>query len=143
MPRPAAASLASVTVSALLVVAGVIHLLPLPGALGAGTLARLYGLDPAALADPNLALLLRHRAVLFGVVGLLLVAAAFDATLRRPALVAGFVSAGAFLVLAQLERGTNAQLGRVVAADVVALACLLAAAAADGLAQPRGAGGTP
>ena len=142
MPRPAAASLASVTVSALLVVAGVIHLLPLPGALGAGTLARLYGLDPAALADPNLALLLRHRAVLFGVVGLLLVAAAFDATLRRPALVTGFVSAGAFLVLAQLERGTNAQLGRVVAADVVALACLLAAAAADGLAQPRGAAGT-
>ena len=60
----------------MLLVAGVIHLLPLPGALGAGALARLYGLEPAALADPNLALLLRHRAVLFGVVGALLVAAA-------------------------------------------------------------------
>ena len=51
----------------MLVVVGIIHLLPLSGVLGAERLAALYGL-PFAESYP--AILMRHRAVLFGLLGL-------------------------------------------------------------------------
>ena len=47
-------------INAPLVVAAVIHLLPLVGVLGPARLSSLYGI---AVAEPNLELLLRHRAV--------------------------------------------------------------------------------
>lgn len=56
-------------VSAMLVVVAVIHLLPLSGVLGSERLAALYGLS---FNEPNLAILMRHRAVLFGLLGLFL-----------------------------------------------------------------------
>lgn len=84
-------------VSVLLVVVGIIHLLPLSGVLGGERLASLYGL---AFDDPNLAILMRHRAVLFGLLGLFLVYAAFKPALQAMAFTAGFVSVLSFLSLA-------------------------------------------
>jgi len=113
-------------VSAMLVVVAVIHLMPLSGVLGAERLATLYGLD---FGEPGLALLMRHRAVLFGLLGVFLLVAAFRPEWQALALVAGFVSVVSFLYLAW--GGThNAQVARVVVADVVALACLVCGAAA-------------
>lgn len=109
----------------LFLVPGVIHLLPLSGLLGAEALMRLYGLD---FSDPSLEILMRHRAVLFGLVGALLVGAAFHERLRAAALVAGFVSLLSFLALAWGVGGYNAAVARVVAVDLVALASLIGAA---------------
>jgi len=106
-----------------LLVAGVIHLLPIPGVLGAGTLTRLYGIE---VSDPNTAILLQHRALLFGVLGVLMLSAIALPSLRVTALAAGLFSAASFIVVAILVGGYNAAIGRVVAADVVA-AVLLAA----------------
>jgi hypothetical protein len=114
-------------VSAMLAVAGLIHLLPLPGLLGGAKLLALYGLP---LDEPNLAILMRHRAVLFGLIGAFLLYAAFAPQVQVLALVAGLVSVVSFLALAWATGGYNAQIGRVVAADVVALVCLLVASAA-------------
>jgi hypothetical protein len=108
-----------------LVVAALIHLLPLPGVLGARQLERLYGV---ALAQPELVLLMRHRAVLFGVVGGLLAAAVFRPELRPVALTVGLVSAGSFLALALPAGPLSDALQRVVVADVVAVAALSLAA---------------
>lgn len=108
-------------VSAMLPVAAV-HLLPLPGVLGADRLATLYGIR---VGEPNLTILLRHRAVLFGVLGALLALAAFIPALQPAAFVAGFVSVVSFLVIARGVGGYNAQVARVFAADVVALGCLV------------------
>lgn len=108
-----------------LVLAGLIHLLPLSGLLGADALQRLYGV---AVDDPDLVLLLRHRALLFGLLGAGLVAAAFRPAWQRAAVVAGLVSVIGFLVLAWLQGGYGAAIARVVWADVVALAGLLVAA---------------
>lgn len=113
-------------ITAMLLVAGVIHLLPLPGVLGSERLAALYGL---AFDDPNLAILMRHRAVLFGLVGAFLVVAAFRPELQPIAFLGGLVSVLSFLYLAWSVGGYNTQVGRVVAADVVALACLVVGAA--------------
>lgn len=119
------------------IVAGVIHLLPVSGALGSEQLGRLYGVS---LSDPNLVILMRHRAVLFALLGLLLVIAAFRRSLRPAALIAGLVSAISFLWIAWSVGGYNAQLSRVFAADVVALASLLVAAAGQMYVQRRSRG---
>lgn len=117
-------------VSASLVLAGAIHLLPLSGLLGAERLAALYGLD---FSEPNLSILMRHRAVLFGMLGAFLVFAAFRPSLQAIAFIAAFVSVLSFLLLAWSSGGYNAQVSRVVTADLVALVALVIGAAACAL----------
>jgi hypothetical protein len=109
-------------ISAALVVAAIIHLLPLSGLLGAERLAALYGLT---FDEPNLAILMRHRAVLFGLLGLFFLIAAFRPELQGIAFAAGFASVLSFLYLAWSVGNYNSQVGRVVLADVVALICLV------------------
>jgi membrane protein DedA with SNARE-associated domain len=61
---------------------------------------------------------------LFGLLGAFCIAAAFMPQFQAAAFVAGFVSAGSFLLLAwQIggEGGINSQLFKVVMADVVAV----------------------
>jgi hypothetical protein len=113
------------TVSFLLAVVAVIHLLPLTGALGPQRLQTLYGL---AFDEPNLLVLMQHRAVLFGLLGGFLVYAAFTPTLVPLALLAGLGSVVSFLGFALATPGHNALVARVVATDWLALACLLLAA---------------
>ena len=110
----------------------VIHALPLAGVLGAGKLLDLYGVP---LQDPNLVLLLRHRAVLFGLLAVLLGYAALRPDLHRAALVAGLVSVVSFLWLWLAAPGTNGALDTVARVDGVALALLVVAA----IAHARGA----
>jgi hypothetical protein len=104
-----------------LVVVGVIHLLPLSGVLGAAQLQSLYGL---AFGDPNAVILMRHRAVLFGLVGLFLVYAAFRRTFQPAAFAGGLVSVVSFVWLAGITGGYNAALGRVIVVDWLALGLL-------------------
>ena len=108
-------------VSAMLVIVGIIHLLPLSGVLGAERLSALYGIS---VAEPNLALLLRHRAVLFGMLGVFLVLSAFRPSLQPIAFVGGLISVLSFLVLAWPVGGFNAEVSRVFYVDVAALVCL-------------------
>ena len=109
-------------VSATLVVVAIIHLLPLSGLLGAERLAALYGVT---FAEPNLAILMRHRAVLFGLLGLFFLIAAFRPELQGIAFAGGFASVLSFLYLAWSVGNYSSQVGRVVLADVVALICLV------------------
>ena len=108
-------------VSAMLVIVGVIHLLPLSGVLGAERLSALYGIS---VAEPNLALLLRHRAVLFGMLGVFLVLSAFRPNLQRIAFVGGLISVLSFLLLAWPVGSFNAEVSRVFYVDLAALVCL-------------------
>lgn len=114
-------------ISATLLVAAVIHLLPLSGVMSAARLASLYGIS---FDEPNLAILMRHRAVLFGLLGALLAFASFRPPLQPMAFLAGFVSVLSFLYLAWSVGGYNPQVGRVFTADIVALVCLVIGAAA-------------
>lgn len=119
-------------VAAMLTIVGIIHLLPLSGVLGAARLTSLYGLS---FDEPNLAILMRHRAVLFGLLGLFLIWAALRPALQPFAFFAAFVSVVSFLVLAYAVGGYNTGVARVVAADWVALGCLVVGAAAAFLAD--------
>jgi hypothetical protein len=112
-------------VSVLLILVGLIHLLPLPGVLGSSQLAALYGLD---VSEPNLAILLRHRAVLFGLLGAGCVIAAFRPSWQHVVLLTAAISTLAFLLIAVSTGGYNAAIARVVTADGIALAALVLAA---------------
>jgi len=109
----------------MLVIVGIIHLLPVVGVLGGERLSSLYGL---ALQEPNIAILMRHRAVLFGLLGMLLLYAAFNPVYYYLALIGGFTSVVSFLALVWSEGTYNEALQRVVVADIVALIALLLAA---------------
>lgn len=120
-------------VPAVLLIVAVIHALPVLGVLGAQRLRQLYGF---AVDDASLELVLRHRAVLFGLLAALLAYAAFKPELQRLALIAGLVSVASFLLLAALVGSYNPALAGVVRADWVALVLLLIGAAVH-VAAPR------
>ena len=114
-------------VPAMLVLVALIHLPPLLGVLGAARMESAYGVQ---IADPNLAVLMRHRAVLFGLVGSLMLAAVFVPSLRAAALLVSLLSAGSFVLLAWSSAGLNANLGRVAMVDVAAVVFSLVGLAA-------------
>lgn len=122
-------------VAVVLGVVAVIHALPLAGVLGADRLAQLYG---TPVQDAGLELLLRHRAVLFGLLAAFMGYAALRPDLHRLALVAGLLSVASFLLLAWLQRGSalSAPLAMVARVDGVALALLVVALAVH-LRQPH------
>ena len=111
-------------IAILLFVVGVIHLLPLVGIAGPEKLATLYGIQ---VGEPNLAILMRHRAVLFGLLGAFMCYSAFRPNLQLFSLIGGFISVGSFLWLAWTTGGYNAMVGKVVVADVFALLFLFVA----------------
>ena len=108
-------------ITGLMLIVAVIHLLPVSGALGADRLTALYG---TAIDDPNLEVLMRHRAVLFGILGAYFAYAAFVPLHQPAAFVAAFVSVGSFFFFVAAVGGTNAALRTVVIADVVAAIAL-------------------
>ncbi len=111
-----------IVINAALFLTGCIHLLPLPGLLGGERLAMLYGV---VLDDPAIELLLRHRAVLFGLLGSFIVAAAWRPRMQPLAVLAGVVSVVSFLLFA--SGSGNAAVQRIVIADLIALGLLLTA----------------
>jgi hypothetical protein len=128
MPKAAA-----LTITVVLIAAGLVHLLPAVGALGAQRLNALYGV---AIADPSLLLLMRHRAVLFGLVGALMLHAAIAPPLQVWALGAGLLSTLSFVVLAVQADALAPPLRTVMWIDI-ALAVALVLALLLRLLSPR------
>lgn len=115
-------------VGALLLAAAAVNLAPVVGVLSNQRLRWLYGVE---VDDANLAVLLRHRAVLFAIVGALLAVSAFAPSLRGLAIAAGLLSMVSFVAIAAIVGGINPQLQRVVRVDVAASVALLLAALLD------------
>lgn len=90
--------------------------------------ARLEATYGIAAGGPDAAVLLRHRAVMLGLIGAALVAAAFRRELRPAAVPAAAVSMAAFAVFA-LTADVNDQQRRVAVTDLVLLVLLGTAAA--------------
>lgn len=108
-------------ITILLVIAGIIKLLPVIGVLGANRLSALYSIP---FEEPNLLILMQHRAVLFGLLGAFLIWAAFRPALQPFAFIAGFVSAISFILIAQIVGNYNPGITKVIFADVIVTICL-------------------
>lgn len=110
-------------VPVVLILVAIIHALPLLGVTGGARLASLYGI---ADMDTSLEILLRHRAVLFGLLAAFLACAAFKPELHGVALLGATVSVVSFLAFALTTVSYNTAVATVVKVDAVA-AVLLAA----------------
>jgi hypothetical protein len=108
----------------LMVVSAIIHFIPVMGVLGQAHLVRLYGVP---IVDANLLILMRHRALLFGIVGLLLLWGAFRREARDLACCVGLASAASYLVIAGVSPNMNAALRQVFWADVIVVLALIGA----------------
>jgi hypothetical protein len=120
-----------VIVKAMMLAFAIIHLLPLSGVLGAAQLEKLYGIG---ISDPNMIIMMRHRAVLFALLAVFVGYSAFRPDLIWLGIVAGLISAAAFIVIAWSVGGYNASIARVVLADIIAVACLIVAAVCQAMA---------
>ena len=107
-----------------LVLAGIINLLPVVGVAGAAWLRSLYGLEIGSL---DLEILLRHRAVLFGIVGGLLLVAVFRPRLREVAVLVAGASMASFILIALLVGNYGPAIRKVVIADIIGLLALVPA----------------
>lgn len=108
-------------------IVAIIHILPLFGAQGNNALNKMYGL---VIEESNISILMRHRAILFGIVAMILIYAIFFPMYRPMAILIGFVSVISFLILAWSVGGINDPLKRVVIADLIALISLIIATSA-------------
>ncbi len=75
---------------------------------------------------PDLTLLLRHRALLLAIPGLLVLVSAAVPDLRWTAIAACALSMGSFVAILAVTPGVNSQNRRVALVDVVAVAALVA-----------------
>ena len=102
------------TISIILVLVGLMNLYPITGVLSADALTNLYGVT---VIDNDLLILMKHRAVMLGIIGIFMVIAAFRPNLQSAAIVAGLTSMMAFVVLT-LGTGNSGELVNKVAAIV-------------------------
>jgi hypothetical protein len=102
--------------SILLIGVGLLNLIPVIGVLSAEQLTSMYGIS---ITTPDLETLMRHRAVVLGLIGGFLLLAAFRPSLQIAAASMGLVSMTSFIVLAYLSGNNGAQINNVVIADIV------------------------
>lgn len=103
---------------------GLLNAFPAIGMFGARQLQGLYGFE---FTDPDLLTLMQHRAVMLGLIGMFLIAAAFRNELQPAAFVLGLVSMLSFVVLTWLQGDPNRFIERVAMADIAGSALLLGA----------------
>ena len=111
-------------ITILLVLVGLINFLPVMGLFSVERMQSLYGVD---ISDPNLAILMRHRALLFGLVGGFILYAAFTPAMQPAAFVLALISMAGFWVIAATTGEYNTGITKVVRIDIVGLVLCLAA----------------
>ena len=105
--------------NALLVLVGLVNVVPgVVGTLSVERAAAAYGIPSGG---PDLAVVLRHRAVLLAIVGLGLLVAPWWPEIRTAAIVAGVISMASFVAIVLAKPGVGSPLRKVMWVDVGAL----------------------
>jgi hypothetical protein len=111
-------------VAGLLLVVGILNVFPAILFFSPVSSTDLYGIE---LATADLAIVMRHRAIMLGLLGAAFIYAAFRRDVVVPVIVAGLVGKAAFLFLVYTTDGVGPELGRVAMFDVVAVIALIGA----------------
>jgi len=106
-------------------VVGAIHLMPIAPVFVPETLSRLYGIAPT---DSTLLVLMRHRALLLALVGILCLWASWAPGVRPAALLAAAINIAGLLGFYALYGNPAGALRTIAIADLVALPPLAFAA---------------
>jgi hypothetical protein len=104
-----------VFISILMVGVGLINFVPLVGLFSVDQMQASYAIT---VTDPNLEILLRHRAVLFGIVGGYILIAAFRPAWQPTAIVFAGLSMMAFIILCLWVGDYSASIERIMMGDV-------------------------
>lgn len=106
-----------------LFVAGLINLLPSMLAFLPYKISKSYGIE---IPNANYELLLRHRAILFGIIGGLMIFSSIVKKYYEIATIAGLISMTSFILLYFLiDRGISSELKKVMVIDILASLILL------------------
>lgn len=108
-------------IDGILIVVGLINLAPAAGVVSRRRLEQMYGVE---IVGADLTLFMRHRASLFGLLGGLIIAAAFVPALEPWAVIAGLFSMLGYVALSLAESGHGAIVRRLVIIDVAASVAL-------------------
>ena len=109
----------------LLFIVGVINFLPLMGLFSAVQLSQAYGVE---LASNELQVLMRHRALLFGILGGFMFFSLFKPKMQLPAMIMTGCSMLGFLGLILLTGDINDELVTITQVDVAGILFLSLAA---------------
>jgi hypothetical protein len=107
-----------------LVVVGLINFAPVIAVISAQKLESAYSV---AIAGNDLAILMRHRALLFGILGAFIFYAAFNPFYQPLAMLMGGVSMVGFALLVLTTGDYNEAVGKVLLIDIIGIMFLLAA----------------
>lgn len=121
-------------ITGLIVLAGLINFAPVVGVFSGARIEGLYGIE---LSNPTLEILLRHRAVLFGLVGGFMIYAAFKKQMHLFAIFSGLIAMTSFLWLYYSAGDPPQSLISIVNADIVGIAFLAIALALKIFADKR------
>lgn len=105
----------------ILLITGLVHILPFSFLFFTEQLQKSYGVD---ISDANLQLLLRHRAIFFGLIGVGMILSAIKKSFYGWASVIGLISMLSFVWLFYQIGGINQQLRSVMLIDVFISAAL-------------------
>jgi hypothetical protein len=111
-------------IQVLLFIVGVINFLPVMGVISADKLSRAYQID---LPGNDLIILLRHRAILFGVVGGFILYSVFQPMYQDAAMVMAAITMVGYLYIVWAVGGYNKAIFKVAMVDAVGIMCLLLA----------------
>lgn len=103
---------------------GLINFAPLVGVISAGKLEQAYSVS---LASKDLEILMRHRALLFGVLGGFILYSAFSPSYQSAAMLMGGISMVGYAALVFLVGGYNESIFKVLVVDIVGIVFLVAA----------------
>lgn len=105
-----------------LFIAGVINILPSILAFLPEKISKSYGIE---IPSVNFELLLRHRAVLFAIVGGLMIYSAISKKYYSISITVGLISMISFIILYFLMNGINPELEKVMRIDLIAVILLI------------------
>ena len=114
----------NVAIFVLLLVVGLINFLPVIGVLSAQKLSSAYAVE---LVGNDIIILMRHRALLFGIIGSFVLYALFKPLYQTPAMLMAGVSMLGFLFFSWAAESYNASITKIMMVDVVGIICLLIA----------------
>lgn len=112
-------------IGGLILIAALINFVPVVGVLSSAKLEALYGLT---ITNPDLEILMRHRALLFGMLGGFMAYAALSGQFQNLAIGAGLLSMVSFIALVHTVGDFSSYIGKINKADIVGILCLAAAA---------------
>ncbi|WDD99943.1 hypothetical protein [Thalassomonas actiniarum] len=110
------------TISIFLLIVGVINFLPVIGVLSAETLSGAYSVE---LMGNDIIILMRHRALLFGLIGGFILYSVFKPAYQMAAMVMAAISMLGFIYFVWAAGDYNASIFKVAIIDLVGIVCLV------------------